>query len=358
MEPIAISTKVGSNSPSGLGISSVTGVRQGYNLAMTRMRVPSRKFLANLANRRYFPGLLKGHLPIEVLQDAQQKWLRTANGLELRGPSTNSEQKIVHRLLGLRRHFPEELFGIVDELVDRYDVPRSFGGESMVPLAHPNQSKYRPYRDPFNDFDSATAAYLMANARPLQGDVAVDVGAYHGIGTLRLLQQVGPEGFVIAVEGDPDYFATLIWNLEKNWSTNNYSCVQAYASDSPSHDATVLSNDDAMVRTLEASTFEALQLSDLITTRIEAVTVDQVLAKENPDKSDLNYVTITVNGHELAVLRGMQDSIEQSSRLTISLAGWYEANGKRVADTASPWLKDRGFEVFVGERGRVLALKK
>ncbi len=323
---------------------------------MANFPIPSRKFIFNLLNRRYFIPLLKTHLPIFLGQTDSYKWIETGSGLKLRGPETNREQRIVHRLFRLGRLFPVEYFGIIDELVDRYDVPRSFGGETLLSHASRGQAKYRPYRDSFSDFDRDTVAYLMEVGRPNRGDFALDVGAYHGMGTLRLLEEVGESGFVLALEGDPDYCKILSWNLAQSRFTN-FLIRSGFVSSLTGKKLNILLNDNPMVRSLEHSTLNDLGLRNLRYQEVLTTTVDDIIYDAGMRDRELNYVTLTVNGHELSVLQGMEDAIGRSSRLVISIAGWYFVEGVKVANTVSPWLIRRGFKVFVGRRGRVIAVK-
>lgn len=318
---------------------------------------PKISFMRNLFNRRHLPVLLRPHLPIEVTAEEDGYRILTSSGLNLLGPHTNSEQRITHRILRLGRYFPVEAFGVIDELVDRYDVPRSYGGGS---LDHPQftiQLKYRPYRDPFNDFDEKTRSILISSARPKSGDFAVDIGAYQGLGTLRLLSMVGKKGFVLAVEGDPTYFEKLSQNIRSNHSGANYKLMRRFVSSKSNIVLSLTSNTNAMVRSLEESTLKSLGLQDLREQKVQTHSLDRILEEQGFLEREVNYATITVNGHELEVLKGMEKTIARSSRMTISLAGWYRLDGKKVADLASPWLVDRGFRVHVGNMGRLVALK-
>ena len=112
-----------------------------------------------------------------------------------------------------------------------------------------------------------------------------------------------------------------------------------------------------MVRSLEHSTLNDLGLRNLRYQEVLTTTVDDIIYDAGMRDRELNYVTLTVNGHELSVLQGMEDAIGRSSRLVISIAGWYFVEGVKVANTVSPWLIRRGFKVFVGRRGRVIAVK-
>lgn len=322
-----------------------------------RFRFPSFRFLLNVVNRRYFPGLLRHHLPLEVVAEGDGYSVSTSSGLKVRGPQTNSEQRIIHKLFFLGRYFPVEAFGVVDELVDRYDVPRSYGGESFGDRQPISQRKYRPHRDPFSDFDEKTRMILMSSARPTSGDFAVDVGAYQGLGTLKLLSLVGAKGFVLAIEGDSTDFGKLSANIRSNHAGANYKLLPLFISSRSSVLRSMTSNSNAMVRSLEDSTLRQLGLQNLRESKVQTYSLDKVLEDNGLAEREINYVTITVNGHELEVLKGMENAIKRTSRMTISLAGWYSLEGKRVADLASPWLAERGFRVYVGAKGRLIALK-
>ncbi|MGB9006382.1 MAG: FkbM family methyltransferase [Candidatus Aminicenantales bacterium] len=49
-----------------------------------------------------------------------------------------------------------------------------------------------------------------------EGDVALDVGAYHGLHSIFMAKKVGPRGTVIAIEPDPKNYETLQANIRLN----------------------------------------------------------------------------------------------------------------------------------------------
>ncbi|AKH20847.1 FkbM family methyltransferase [Sedimenticola thiotaurini] len=243
----------------------------------------------------------------------------------------------------------EDCMNVVWEIVDRYLVPRSVPGETIY-----NPVLTKLLRDPLNDFTYSfeRRKELAAMFRPQNGEVCIDIGAYHGYGTMRLAQLVGDEGKVIAFEADSDSAAILSKNIEAN-RFRNIRVINHAVSDhkgketiyrlgttanSLNHD--VLSNVcDAMPHTEE----------------IDVNTVDNILGGQGIHHC--NHVSITINGAEPEALVGMRDLLTRSTNVRISIAGWYPREDAKVADFVIPHLEEMGFKVIRGDLGRVLAWK-
>ena len=55
----------------------------------------------------------------------------------------------------------------------------------------------------------------------------------------------------------------------------------------------------------------------------------------------------------------MSDILINSKNCALTLAGWYVAeNGQKICDIVRAPLVDMGFDVLIGNLGRVLAIKK
>ena len=146
----------------------------------------------------------------------------------------------------------------------------------------------------FRDWETATAQYIADGARDC--GTSLDIGAHTGIYAL-LVATLSPETRVLAFEPEPRIFPALVANLELNGFAN-VSALQIALSDrngeaqlaiSPDRTAASLENREpgaplVMVRTARAD--------DLV---------------DDP----VGLVKIDVEGHEMAVLRGMAGILER-----------------------------------------------
>lgn len=129
------------------------------------------------------------------------------------------------------------------------------------------------------------------------GDWALDIGANVGHYALRLSELVGAQGRVIAFEPVPDAFELLVANAALA-AHRNLTLVNAAVSDSTS-------TSGMSIPRCEASGLDNLYLARLSREesglQVLCLTVDS-LALPRP----IRFVKVDTEGHELAVLRGME----------------------------------------------------
>jgi len=278
-------------------------------------------------------------------------WVRLKNNLIFYGFKPDSRQRLIYHLYKSDiPHIKEECFDVVDEIISRYEVPRSIPGETAF-----NPSSYQKLRDPINDLQISKADKLLI-AKKFQislGDIVVDVGAYLGYGTMKIAQRVGPTGKVIAFEPDPDVCYLLKRNIIENGLTNVIIIPKA-ASSEPG-DCTLYRKINTDSNSLDESVLETLGYEGLKQITVEVTTIDETLSSLSIDS--VNSVNITINGHEREALLGMKNTLNNSSDVSLTLAGWYIKDNHRICDVVKPDLENMGFNLRVGKLGRVLAWK-
>ena len=277
-------------------------------------------------------------------------WVRLESGLTFYGGRSTQRQKYLYK--HVKKQLPnliEDAMSVVWEIVDRYSVPRSLPGETVC-----NPVQTRELRDPLNDFLlNAKERQKVAKIFKLNiGDICVDVGAFHGYGTMRLADIVGDTGAVVAIETDPE--ALII--LKENIRVNNYTnilIVNKAASDHKGKDSFYRIGHTAS--SLNEQVLSDVCQEDAAIIEVETSTVDCILQELGIQRC--NHVSITVNGAEPEVLMGMQETLSASLNVRITIAGWYYREGRRIAEIVNPVLKKMGFNVITGKLGRVLAWK-
>ena len=151
---------------------------------------------------------------------------------------------------------------------------------------------------------------------PSAGASVVDVGAHHGLFTIRAARRVGPSGQVIAVEALPENFAILQRNIERNHLTNisainaaalDYAGrVKLYVSRSASGNNSIVDGSDAR-RAVE----------------IDGMTLDTMVGKFGMKHVDL--LKIDVEGAASKVLEGAQNVLQMHPRIVLEVEGGEEA---------------------------------
>lgn len=278
-------------------------------------------------------------------------WVQIKDGLKFFGYLPTIGQRKLYRALGGKNlSIPEDYFSVFFEIISRYQLPRSIPGEGFF-----NKSNYKPIRDPLFDYDlTKEREQEIANLfQPKKEGIFIDIGAYHGYGTMKIAQYLGNKGRVIAFETDSKALNILKKNIQENRLNNITVISKAVGGYDGKGEFFVNSG---TVNSLNKDVLQYLGNNKSETQTVEVVTVDKVLNDLNISKID--HANITINGGEYDALEGMQNTLANSNEVTITLAGWYKVNKtQKVADLVVPQLKNMNFEVIVGKLGRVLAWK-
>ncbi len=180
------------------------------------------------------------------------------------------------------------------------------------------------------------------------------VGAFLGYGTLRIAALLGTGGRVIAFESDSKILPILRRNIEEN-NMHNVTIVPKGAADYSGEGSFFCNNGTA--NSLQRWVLANRGYKDMQAIKIPVDTIDNVLKTLSIES--VNLVNITVNGGEVEALAGMQQTLNASDDVKITLAGWYyRSDNKKVCDIVEPQLQQKGLTVIKGRLGRVLAWKR
>ena len=130
---------------------------------------------------------------------------------------------------------------------------------------------------------------------PKLGDIVSDIGAYVGDTALWFSKAVGPQGKVYAFEPEPSNFAKLKANLERNKVTNVIPLQLALSENEG--EMRVSSGAGSSVIT-QAGTGKSVKVTT-IDNFVEANTLPRV-----------DFIKMDVEGHELKVLKGADETIK------------------------------------------------
>ena len=147
-------------------------------------------------------------------------------------------------------------------------------------------------------------SFLLKNLK--QGMIFIDVGAAIGWFTIIGSSLVGEGGKVIAFEPSPIRFRTLVENVKMN-TDGNVECIDKAVS-SENGEAYISGEDCPMYLARSRNRFK-------INVLIDVVTLDSFLNVRGVEKVDI--VKIDVEGSELRVLKGMEQTIRNSGEIKI-----------------------------------------
>jgi FkbM family methyltransferase len=148
-------------------------------------------------------------------------------------------------------------------------------------------------------YETAVAETLWRLARP--GDLVVDGGSNVGYMASLLAARVGKQGKLICFEPHPDVFAALQENARKWEATGKCGTIslhQAALSDR-SGSATLL-EPEGFSHNRGTSSLEAAGLG--VKLEVKSIPLDELIA----DGENISVLKLDVQGHELAVLKGMR----------------------------------------------------
>jgi FkbM family methyltransferase len=212
------------------------------------------------------------------------------------------------RVNGALRHSLGRLAGrSVFSMSANIDQPISIQGHQMFLAA---AGRYPSLDMLMDKYEEATTQLFRQLLQP--GMVVVDVGANVGYFSLLSADQVGPTGMVYAFEPEPVNHSLLQKNIDLN-AYSNILAMQMAVSNTSGCIEFFLSELDSGSHSIyqEGARGVADKLS------VTSTTLDSFL--EELGWPNIDLVKIDVEGAELAVLEGMESSIQRSSCLTLIL---------------------------------------
>jgi len=247
-------------------------------------------------------------------------------------------------LAGLTRRCPGALAEKIARAVynpdarthDWFDIAGPIGRRSVVRI---NTATYMGWCLFF--LGSNDPALAWAIGRLVQpGDHVLDVGANTGAVALLLAEAVGDAGHVTAVEAHPAVAAELRENLRLNPWAKVRAIEGAVAETAGSVRLRGFEPGAVNQGTSSLSSGEGIAM--------EATTIDALAA----GMERLDWIKVDVEGHDLAVLRGGEATIQRFRPRIIfehEPLGWMRPGAD--VDAAFAWLRGLGYRLFVIRNG-------
>jgi FkbM family methyltransferase len=145
-------------------------------------------------------------------------------------------------------------------------------------------------------------AWLMS-----RGDKVLEIGCHHGFLTMMLAHIIGPEGFILALDANPENALVTQAQIALNGLADRCICLPcAVADEAKTMRFAWRTNSHAVKNDLEASSASY---------EVPAVTGDEMDSKYGP----FNVLKIDVEGFEASVLRGCRKLLERRPKLLLEL---------------------------------------
>ena len=177
------------------------------------------------------------------------------------------------------------------------------------------------------------------------GDRVAEMGAYQGFCSVKLAQQVGENGHVVAIEPMPDNYRLL----EKNMKANNFTQSTTVNKGVWDELKTLVFNrvkGDGQSSSIEMTYVDGDKLE------VPADTLDSIFEEVGVQPSD--FMIIQLNGAEINGLRGLQSFKPKN----FTIAARYDTEGEDAATVIKGELLNRGYEVEIDEEDFLFAKLK
>jgi len=175
------------------------------------------------------------------------------------------------------------------------------------------------------------------------GDTVIEAGAFIGYYTLKMANDVGPNGRVVCIEPVKDNRDIILRNLEANGIRN--VTVLPYAVAEERREATLY-----IEKWQKNSLASEVCKGEGREIRVKVETIDNLVAELGI--SSPNLVIITVNGLEFEVLQGMKKVLEEADPHLV-IAAKYVVGKEAVLDCVLEFLSSMNYDVILDRYGFV-----
>jgi FkbM family methyltransferase len=205
----------------------------------------------------------------------------------------------------------------------------------------------------FIPFVPLTAEEQFLLSLDFEGQTVYDVGAWEGVITLFFSRAVGTDGRIVAFEPHPETYQRVLENLRLN-AADNVELRQVAVG--ATGGTAILISDQAVSGEATARTAKRQRRRGRGERRfeVEMDSLDNHIRTHRLPKPD--FVKIDVEGLELEVVRGMEQTIQQHRpRLFVEIHDFMLPTDARIARRLVEGLAAAGYSVYHVEAGEMLA---
>ena len=175
------------------------------------------------------------------------------------------------------------------------------------------------------------------------GQVVVEAGAYIGYYSLKMAQDVGASGRIIAVEPVEENREIILKNITANGIEN--ITVLPYAIWNQPGTTVFYLTDRQKNSLLRSITHGRGTVRQIV---VPTNTIDNIIREQNIPSP--NLVIITVNGVEVQALLGMEQTLKNPD-LHLVIAAKYVVDGQPTWEQVESILTEKGFKVILDREG-------
>lgn len=196
-----------------------------------------------------------------------------------------------------------------------------------------------------------------------EGDTIVQIGANEGKETARLAKAVGKTGHIIAIEPEENNLKMLNDKIEKMQLTNVTIIPKGVWSEKKEMRFFLGYPKEHRIAELPATqiSYEWRGNEYFLeenfykgSTDLSVDTLDNILKRIG--LNGIDFILIEVNGAEIEVVKGMDETLNKVKALAIR--GHGKLDGVSISNTIATKLNKKGFKVIINSEGMVLASKK
>ena len=152
--------------------------------------------------------------------------------------------------------------------------------------------------------------YILANIN--EGDTCVDIGANLGATSVSILRRIGPQGFLVSIEPDPQNYWRVGENIILNGGKDNFIVLPfAVGDENKEVTLTVFPNENGWQTIGKPSDYanreERYHVKVLLKTYLEIEKIVSI------DKKVISLVKIDVEGAELKILSSMKKKLRNGN---------------------------------------------
>lgn len=319
-------------------------------LSRGRLGFAVRKSVRTVLGKRPFPTALIDELErldvTDVTATESDVSITLANGSRFHSRPANCPFATQTLPVDLKQRFADACLHLAIDIVWRYVYPHAMPTVRPPHSADDLKRFHLQHQDTIDDLDvSDLMRETIRDAFTLRpGQVVLDIGAYIGMGALRLAREVGLTGRVISVEAKPENQLAY----ERLMDTNNITQATLLKGGIWSDPGEMIFHcGDRQENTLVGDLAKG---NDLQTVR--TYSIDEIV--EQCELPNVNLISLTVNGAEVEAIQGATRTLSEMSP-ALTIAGWYERDGRSIHEIVSPMIREHGYNVHVGPKGRVYA---
>jgi FkbM family methyltransferase len=195
----------------------------------------------------------------------------------------------------------QSVLGLKAVLYGRRGEPYEIDGHTLryVPGSRPIRQRYLHSPNRVNLFDALQVEWFRTQLK--EGDLAIDIGAHHGMYSLLMAAKCGKNGQVVAFEPDPYARRVLARNVDLN-PTIQHPVVESCACSDTVGEITLFCGGGNALSSLARSAVESSLPEKPEEIQVPVVTLDSYLAGHNLPEP--RCVKIDAEGAEIRVLKG------------------------------------------------------